>query len=329
MMKICRFCLSQDEAYLIPVVDASDLEIDVQEMALLSGIQIVVESHAMCLECINMLKICSTFRSTCRKNDALFNELCAVLEASAKDPVDIIELSNSSEDSFELDAFSESSMRMYLGEPLGSGSKATTEMSPDEPNIQGDSIVADMNAIIEEIAHDEAFAYSANYIKPGETLYTEEVIHKSYVNWNSSLNPIPRKVHCVRERGRRKLHLCDFCGIKVTHIPTHYEKHSVDPGYTCPHCPVKLKEKYAMSCHIQQVHLKTVSKTCKICGKGFVHHKTYRYHMLTHLSKGKTFECKDCLKTFANASYLRDHINRLHNVAKPAKVTNPDKKVQR
>uniref|UniRef100_A0A182WG34 C2H2-type domain-containing protein n=1 Tax=Anopheles minimus TaxID=112268 RepID=A0A182WG34_9DIPT len=88
----------------------------------------------------------------------------------------------------------------------------------------------------------------------------------------------------------------------------------------CPQCPVKAKCKNYITEHIRTVHLRVIKKTCDICGKGFVHHKTYRYHMLTHQDEGKTIECVDCSKTFSNSIYLRDHINRLHN---------PDKKIKK
>uniref|UniRef100_A0A182V1F3 C2H2-type domain-containing protein n=2 Tax=Anopheles merus TaxID=30066 RepID=A0A182V1F3_ANOME len=90
-----------------------------------------------------------------------------------------------------------------------------------------------------------------------------------------------------------------------------------------------MKQKSNIAQHILTVHLKQNTRKCKICGKGFIHHKTYRYHMLTHEGEGKTFECPDCEKTFPNAIYLRDHFNRLHNAAKTAKKTEPAKKVRR
>uniref|UniRef100_A0A1S4HAX3 C2H2-type domain-containing protein n=5 Tax=gambiae species complex TaxID=44542 RepID=A0A1S4HAX3_ANOGA len=91
-----------------------------------------------------------------------------------------------------------------------------------------------------------------------------------------------------------------------------------------------MKQKSNISQHILQVHLRKPNKTCKICDKSFIHHKTYRYHMLTHEGEGKTFECPDCEKTFPNAIYLRDHVNRLHNAAKAAKKPQePGDKVQR
>lgn len=48
MMKICRFCLLEDEEYLIPVADASELAIDIEEVALFSGIRV---SNSVLVEC--------------------------------------------------------------------------------------------------------------------------------------------------------------------------------------------------------------------------------------------------------------------------------------
>uniref|UniRef100_A0A182K4R2 ZAD domain-containing protein n=1 Tax=Anopheles christyi TaxID=43041 RepID=A0A182K4R2_9DIPT len=313
MLKICRFCLCQDEAYLIPIGDASELAINIEDVALFSGIPINEynkTAYAMCLECTNMLKTCSSFRHTCLSNEVYFHELCAVLEASAKEPTEIVELSDSSEDNFDFDE--------------EFGTKSISELTNEPKYAHSEQVLLVTSNLIEEIANDEAFAYSANYIDPGETVYNEDVIHKSFVDWNNSLNPKPPKVEHVREPGKRKLHLCDICGLIVNHIPTHYETHSEVAAFPCPHCPVKTKHRTTIAQHIEQVHRKTVNKICSICGKGFIHHKTYRYHMLTHESKGKKFECNVCSKIFPNAIYLRDHFNRLHNVAKKLRTNDTE-----
>uniref|UniRef100_A0A182WG33 C2H2-type domain-containing protein n=1 Tax=Anopheles minimus TaxID=112268 RepID=A0A182WG33_9DIPT len=190
-------------------------------------------------------------------------------------------------------------------------------------------------SLIDETSHlsnseDEEFSYSANYIQPGEILYSEEQDNKHKVDWNTSLNPpAPLPELHLREPGKRKLPLCEICGLKVVHMPSHYIIHNPECTYSCPRCPVKVKQRYNLQMHIKTVHLKTVMKTCDICGKGFVHHKTYRYHMLTHQDEGKTIECVDCSKTFSNSIYLRDHINRLHNPDKKIKKTNSGEGIRR
>uniref|UniRef100_A0A182K4R1 C2H2-type domain-containing protein n=1 Tax=Anopheles christyi TaxID=43041 RepID=A0A182K4R1_9DIPT len=178
---------------------------------------------------------------------------------------------------------------------------------------------------------DELFAYSANYIEPGEILFDADEMQKLFLAWDGSFNPPPPRypdVSYQRKRGRRKLLLCELCGKTVVDITRHYENHS-EPTYSCPHCPVKMKQKSNITNHVLQVHLRKPSRTCKICGIGFIHHKTYRYHMLTHEGEGKTFECKDCSKTFPNAIYLRDHFNRLHNIVKTVRKAEPGDKVRR
>ena len=66
------------------------------------------------------------------------------------------------------------------------------------------------------------------------------------------------------------------------------------------------------------------------CVKAIENAILYPSFQLTHEGEGKTFECPDCEKTFPNAIYLRDHVNRLHNAAKAAKKPQePGEKVQR
>uniref|UniRef100_A0A182JWY9 C2H2-type domain-containing protein n=1 Tax=Anopheles christyi TaxID=43041 RepID=A0A182JWY9_9DIPT len=104
--------------------------------------------------------------------------------------------------------------------------------------------------------------------------------------------------------------MCEICDIFVIGIRLHLIQRTSALTY----CTVKMKQKRNITAHINTVHFKMVFKTCGICGKGFIHHKTYRYHMLTHETAAKTCECKDCEKTFSNEVTLRDHFKRLHSI---------------
>uniref|UniRef100_A0A182WG35 C2H2-type domain-containing protein n=1 Tax=Anopheles minimus TaxID=112268 RepID=A0A182WG35_9DIPT len=309
-------CIASDEALLIPLEDIVDFSVVLQDVSMVTGIDINednVASYAMCLECTAKLKSSVTFRNACLSNESHFQELYAVLVASVKEPcaqtIDTIELLDGSDGSEDMDPYMQE-------ESLG---EFVTSPESNEEFSQNASLIDETSHLSN--SEDGEFSYSANYIQPGEILYAEEQDNKHKVDWNTSLNPpAPLPVLHLREPGKRKLLLCEICGIMVRHIPSHIDVHYPEGTYSCPHCPVKIKQRNNLQAHIKTVHLRKVMKTCNICGKGFIHHKTYRYHMLNHQGEGKTFECVDCSKTFSNSIYLRDHINRLHN---------PDKKIRK
>uniref|UniRef100_A0A182P534 C2H2-type domain-containing protein n=1 Tax=Anopheles epiroticus TaxID=199890 RepID=A0A182P534_9DIPT len=348
--KICRFCLCEEEGKLIPIEKLQDFEVTIEDIVRFTGIQINDSnkaSYAVCSECTNKLKTSAAFRSFCLQNDTLFHDLCVMLVTSGQEthyefdgtvawtessnilphngmvcgvlnpPPEAIHLNDlfkKPEPTVEVFALSEAPMQ-------------TTNVLNDNENIQHSHTFSTTSTVEELIFdNDELFAYSANSTIPGEILFDDDVLWDSpcFLDWEDSFNPPPPPdVPYVYVKGKRKQHLCDICGIMVGHVRRHYMNHSEEPLYACPHCPVKMKQKANIAQHIQQVHLKQPTKTCEVCGKGFVHHKTYRYHMLSHEGEGKTFECQDCLKTFTNAIYLRDHINRLHNVARPERIQKP------
>lgn len=207
---------------------------------------------ALCVKCTNKIQICSYFRHCCLTNDTTFRELCADLIAKVK------------------------AARIEAKEAAAAAEQALREAEEAALEVEA----ANQHCDTIELSSDDEFNYSANYIKPGEVLHIEEPMYRPS-DWDMSLNPTPPAVQChPREKGKRKLHLCDLCGLKVGHIPTHYLDHSTVATVGCPYCPVKMKAQKSINEHIHTVHFKLVSKTCEICGKGFVHHKTYRYHMV-------------------------------------------------
>uniref|UniRef100_A0A182NPL1 Uncharacterized protein n=1 Tax=Anopheles dirus TaxID=7168 RepID=A0A182NPL1_9DIPT len=190
----------------------------------------------------------------------------------------------------------------------------------------------------EDSTDDENFMYSANHIEPGEIVSDGEP-YDNFVEY-LTITPMtsfrrtrvqnstkPRKKYKQGKRIRKKT-LCDICGKSVFYLPNHLVQHGKAVSvHQCPYCPAKMYQKNNLQSHINTVHLKTIGKTCGICGKGFVHHKTYRYHMLSHHGEGNTFECKLCAKKFSHAGSLRDHINRLHNITKEEEILMPIAKI--
>ncbi|XP_053668250.1 zinc finger protein 184-like [Anopheles marshallii] len=328
MFQICRFCLCQDEALLIPLEDILDFTLAFQDVSAVTGLEINQNnstSYAMCLECTTKLKSSVAFREACRTNDIHFQELCAVLSASFKESrmkiIDTIQFSDNSDESMDLD--------LDFLDTIIDDSAESSQINDDLS--QNENIIEEPEETAQSSDTDqEEFSYCANYILPGENLYSADEDIQYWIDWDSSLNPsAPPPAPYKRGKREPKYYLCDICGRMVKHIPSHVHVHTDECTYSCEHCPVKFKQKTNLIQHIKTVHLKTVTKTCEICGKGFVHHKTYRYHMLTHQGEGKTFECLDCSRTFSNSVYLRDHINRLHNAEKQMKKKDSGDRIRR
>uniref|UniRef100_A0A182WG32 ZAD domain-containing protein n=1 Tax=Anopheles minimus TaxID=112268 RepID=A0A182WG32_9DIPT len=352
MFQVCRFCLCQDDAYLIPMTSLPEFAITTKDLVLFTGIQIKMDqiaSYAICLECTNKLKISTSFRSTCLSNESHFHELCAVLAASAEstrqETVEYLDSGDNLEETARMDTFDNGSLECQTGKWIP---KNHQEIVYEEEYIH-EYLQDESTAGIEELIDEYDFSYSANYIEPGEPLsdndewgvdrsglafYDSKVKRPHFVKHKGDIpltgvlcSEATKPVYLEddwfekdRPTGRRKQHLCDTCGLMTNHLKSHRVNHLQDFGEACPHCLKKFKHKTNLASHIKTVHMKMIGKTCTICGKGFIHHKTYRYHMvgasLTHQSEGKRFECKACSKTFVNAVYLRDHFNRLHNIAR-------------
>uniref|UniRef100_A0A182NPK3 ZAD domain-containing protein n=1 Tax=Anopheles dirus TaxID=7168 RepID=A0A182NPK3_9DIPT len=403
---ICRFCLSQEEDLLYPFLKASDELPSLEDVERFTGISInraESASYAICIDCLDKLKASAEYRNACISNDDHFNELFAVVLASAdvenNDTVETIALSEDDEDTMDIEEHennpNESCLSQFLRNrnlsvkvenqkkyivknDITSSKKATISPPSKKATLVSDSYsigydplddtcMSD-NVQMEEVhnssvgsitpppitlprrrgrppknvqrptpvkkkdryqsyctkktailAKEDNFDYSANFIMPGEMCDSETEQRDGYHEWSTFYPFIAQDAPIKQERGVRRLHLCDICGKFTKHLSNHLLMHQSIIMRQCPYCPVKMPQKNSMLSHINTVHLKKISKTCDICGKGFVHHKTYRYHMLVHKDEGKTFECKACEKTFPHSIALRDHYNRLHNFARKGK----------
>lgn len=305
-VSVCRFCLCEDAEKLIPVLETINPTLTVDDVEHCTGLQIATDdelaSCAVCLECTDALKCSADFRRTCMYNDSLYKEMRLTRLTKTDDSCafDLAEeyLENPDETAGELQAVA-----------LKPDQEIKLEYV-DEEEIYG-------RAIRVLSTHGEV-GYSANYIEPGETNPESDEAYYATPPANIPKYQQSKKAtHTSKERRaqkmKRKKSLCDMCGSIVINLQRHTLNHTQAVMHGCPYCPIKMTQKTNMVQHIETVHFKTIGKTCCICGKGFVHHKTYSYHMRSHHGDIDTHECKLCAKTFTHASGLKQHIRRAHS----------------
>uniref|UniRef100_A0A182NPK9 ZAD domain-containing protein n=1 Tax=Anopheles dirus TaxID=7168 RepID=A0A182NPK9_9DIPT len=291
--KICRLCMCEEKEFLSLIAKTINSSLTIEDVIRFTGIKINKDetaSYAICLHCVAKLKTSAAFRDTCLSNNSLFFGLCELLFGSTNCAGD------ETEETMELSDDDESSMEAFT--------KICRFCMCEEEDLL--SLIA--KTIGSSLTIEDVLRFTGIKINKDETAsYAICLYCATKLKTSAAFRDT-----CLSNNAL-------FYGLCELLFARHVLNHQQEGKFACPYCPAKMKQKSARNSHIKQVHEKSVSKTCEICGKGFIHHKTYRYHMLSHKSKDETYECKACSKSFSHAIALRDHFNRLHNLGRNAK----------
>ena len=131
----------------------------------------------------------------------------------------------------------------------------------------------------------------------------------------------------LRNLHRRKDHRsdiptfkCPYCKYRTekpalnNHIyTTHKDKRQLHPEiearYNCEQCDETFYSKSYKDMHMKTNHI--TNSVCPECSKVCVNMRALELHMIEH--SGEIFVCEICSKEFKLKSYLKRHVNRVHN----------------
>ena len=86
--------------------------------------------------------------------------------------------------------------------------------------------------------------------------------------------------------------------------------HEEHEPQTCPHCDKVSVNKYALKCHIRNVHNNRPFR-CHLCEKAFKRPITLKEHIAMHTGRG-LYTCNYCPKTFNSYSNKHKHRKTMH-----------------
>uniref|UniRef100_A0A1S4HCQ4 Uncharacterized protein n=1 Tax=Anopheles gambiae TaxID=7165 RepID=A0A1S4HCQ4_ANOGA len=337
---ICRFCLNQKQDQLVPLITIVDSSLTLENIERFTGIENLEEEskqYASCSDCHMALLSSVSFRNTCLANEALFRELCTVVEEH---------LDDDEADEFVVEELQETVSEMEFivvnnrkkrkaterkESPAGKaltcsrttrrvndGTKPDTDycanrielgepFSSDEEqrSTRAGQVILDKEALFAESLRLIREAQERNVHATAETL--ESAGDES--NDSSHAPPVASERHPRAP----KMQLCEVCGKVVQKLSEHIAIHTKEMRYACPHCPVRMANHANLYRHVQAVHLKRVVKSCEICAKGFTSNASYKSHMRSEHGIGETYECKLCPKKFNHPGNYRVHFIRCHS----------------
>uniref|UniRef100_A0A182K751 C2H2-type domain-containing protein n=1 Tax=Anopheles christyi TaxID=43041 RepID=A0A182K751_9DIPT len=326
---VCRLCLCDDPTFLIPASEVISESLSLQDVEWFTSVQITpVEctSCAICVDCGDKLNNAVAFYDFCKANDAQYGQMqnehvqsapedhSGSVRASSKASMygkarEKEKLCTSDGKIETLDSMTDE------GNSCDNGGSSSDEISH---NNERETEETQLNNVTQDLAVeycDEISSSSSSQHRP-ETevecticaikLVNETAYNKHYRRYHLS-DSEKNRIH------RKKRQMCVICGAMVLQLSTHSLIHKQEKDLACPHCPMRMKSKGNLSRHIQAVHLKTASKTCEICDKGFVHANVYKYHMLSVHGIGKTYDCDICLKKFKAITTLKSHKAQVHS----------------
>uniref|UniRef100_A0A2M4CZQ3 Putative c2h2-type zn-finger protein n=1 Tax=Anopheles darlingi TaxID=43151 RepID=A0A2M4CZQ3_ANODA len=324
----CRFCLSQDCEFLIPLSSAiEDFSFSIQDIQQTTGVLIFeseVDCLSVCTKCITRIELAVDFRRSCIDGNVLFLQLFGHIIDKLRS-FDIVD-----ENLEHAEYITDDPLNMELILQSDLNNENALKVHDETPMEETEDLFGERTSNGQEDCGDESSSSEDLSPVPTSALKSKRKITNKRVaatassasdrkkakskekigyNENGKAND-PNKTS--RSDGCRK-RLCGICGVLVSNLVGHTRSHTKENLLKCPHCPVQMAHSTNLLRHVNTAHVKKIIKSCEPCGKGFTSINAYNSHMRFH-GIGAQYQCEICLKMFNRASSRRVHIKRLHFV---------------
>lgn len=120
-------------------------------------------------------------------------------------------------------------------------------------------------------------------------------------------------------------HICEYCGkgFSGKHaLRTHIRQHTNEAPFQCNFCGDRFRQRVSLRGHLKSRHkIEEENKVfCDTCGKGFATAIALDVHSRLH----SEIKCPWCSDTFAEKSYLEQHLSTTHPNAEYREEENAD-----
>ncbi|XP_050295317.1 zinc finger protein 91-like [Anthonomus grandis grandis] len=121
------------------------------------------------------------------------------------------------------------------------------------------------------------------------------------------------KNHIKMKHLKIRSHMCQFCGKGYSSkfaLTTHLRQHTNEAPHKCTFCGDSFRQKVSLRNHLKSKHKIKEEENCFCdkCGKGFTTLGAVEVHSRVH----EGIKCPHCTDTFADFSYLQQHVASQH-----------------
>ncbi|CAH1159062.1 unnamed protein product [Phyllotreta striolata] len=324
-MKVCRFCLTDDENCLTNIHDkltkGSDVSVPLPSLTLqimaCTAIEVIKNDNMpqfICNTCRNLTSQAYIFKANCKKVDDALKLFLVTGQLTKPNMQNVVQI--------KVKPAEYKVIKIVQEEDEEIGKVADNQITDETPmefeDIEtNDSEIATNKTTVTQVKTEcypctepscnRTFAlkqlldiHMKNHSRERKfecdecesKFFTKYELQKHVLTHNAS-----KEYQCV---------VCDKSFLRESMLRRHEKTHIDAPKYVCLECDKTFLTKDYLELHLQK-HKKEKPFTCQICSKSFVFKQGLERHQQVH-SENKPFKCNYCEESFNSAIKLTRHI---------------------